>query len=65
MKVQFYFNGRKYIAPSKAEAYDFLNYWREMGRARRLVIGWKIEMVERAPSYVPIPVDMENKIEYA
>lgn len=66
MKVQFCFNGHKYIAPSKQEAEIFLEFWD--GWAAKIFpldTSWDIKFVERAPGWVPVPIDLGHKIEYS
>lgn len=65
MKTQFVFNSRKYIAPSKTEAENFIKFWDSpFSKIFPLKTGWKINMTERAPGWVPIPVFDDDRIEY-
>ena len=66
MKVRFNFRGQTYIAPSKSEAHDFLNFWRaELTKVKRLVTTWKITTVEIAPDWAQFTqIDLRDKIEY-
>lgn len=65
MKVRFEFAGKMYVAESKRRAWLFLNYWDSKSpNIFRLRINWKIKGVERAPDWVPVPVDLGNQIEY-
>jgi len=64
-KVQFVLGHTKYLAESKEVAQAFVDYWQpNFTRISPLKTNWKIKGIERAPGWVPIPIDMENKIEY-
>lgn len=63
--VSFVMNQRVYFAPSLKEAKDFSSRWNSKCTFyNRFKTSWKIDRVELAPKWVPVPVLDETKIEF-
>lgn len=66
MKYQFIINSRVYFSGSKKDAEKFIAYWDSpFSKVMTFKTSWKIKGIELAPKWVPIPVLIDDKIEYA
>lgn len=65
MKYHFYFNGKSYLAESKNHANEFIKFWDSpFTRAVPIKTKWEIKGIELAPSYIPVPLILDQ-IEYS
>lgn len=68
MKCIFTIDGINYLSPNKREAYDFIRFWYKgsltVQYPRRFDASWKLERIEKAPSYGQLQRIDLSKVEF-